>query len=84
MVMIFFKPRLSNVWKGEISKIKSFSSFQKQIYICDQLFAVAKVQHYRRLSTNLENLYNIIKELLETQKESTKCLSIRALLIVCH
>lgn len=30
---------------------------------------MAKVQHYRRLSTNLENLYNIIKELLETQKE---------------
>ena len=35
---------------------------------------MAKVQHYRRLSTNLENLYNSIKELLETQKESTKCL----------
>ncbi|MGA8915994.1 MAG: hypothetical protein WB474_08405 [Nitrososphaeraceae archaeon] len=30
---------------------------------------MAKVQHYRRLSTNLENLYNSIKELLETQKE---------------
>ena len=30
---------------------------------------MAKVQHYRRLGTNLDNLYNSIKELLETQKE---------------
>jgi hypothetical protein len=30
---------------------------------------VAKVQHYRRLGTNLDNLYNSIKDLLETQKE---------------
>ena len=27
MAMIFFKPRLSNVWKREISKIKSFFFF---------------------------------------------------------
>ena len=30
---------------------------------------MAQVQHYRRLGTNLDNLYNSIKDLLETQKE---------------
>ena len=68
--MILFKPRLSNVWKEKISKIKKPFLLSKNIkYIYDQLFAVAKVQHYRRLGTKLGNLYNSIKELLETQKE---------------
>jgi hypothetical protein len=30
---------------------------------------MAKVQHYRGLSTNLDNLYNNIKQLLEDQKD---------------
>jgi hypothetical protein len=30
---------------------------------------VAKVQHYRGLNTNLDNLYNNIKHVLEAQKE---------------
>jgi hypothetical protein len=30
---------------------------------------VTKVQHYRGLNTNLDNLYNSIKELLVAQKE---------------
>lgn len=30
---------------------------------------MAKVQHYRGLNTNLDNLYNAIKELLESQKD---------------
>jgi len=30
---------------------------------------VAKVQHYRGLNTNLDNLYNSIKQLIEAQKE---------------
>jgi hypothetical protein len=30
---------------------------------------VAKVQHYRGLNTNLDNLYKSVKELLEAQKE---------------
>jgi hypothetical protein len=30
---------------------------------------VAKVQHYRELDTNLDNLYNNIKQVLEAQKE---------------
>jgi hypothetical protein len=30
---------------------------------------VAKVQHYRVLNTNLDNLYKSVKELLEAQKE---------------
>jgi hypothetical protein len=30
---------------------------------------VAKVQHYRGLNTNLDNLYNSIKRLIEAQKE---------------
>jgi hypothetical protein len=32
-------------------------------------FVVAKVQHCRGLNTNLDNLYNSIKQLLEAQKE---------------
>jgi hypothetical protein len=30
---------------------------------------MAKVQHYRNLDTNLDNLYSSIKGLLEAQKE---------------
>ena len=30
---------------------------------------MAKVQHYRGLNTNLDNLYNSIKQLLEDQKD---------------
>ena len=30
---------------------------------------VAKVQHYRGLNTNLDNLYSAVKELLESQKD---------------
>ncbi|MFZ0223930.1 MAG: hypothetical protein WAM42_19785 [Candidatus Nitrosopolaris sp.] len=30
---------------------------------------MAKVQHYRGLKTNLDNLYNSVKHVLETQKE---------------
>jgi hypothetical protein len=30
---------------------------------------MAKVQHYRGLNTNLDNLYNSIKQLLENQKD---------------
>jgi hypothetical protein len=30
---------------------------------------MAKVQHYRGLNTNLNNLYNSIKQLLEEQKD---------------
>ena len=30
---------------------------------------MAKVQHYRGLNTNLDNLYNSIKHLLEDQKD---------------
>src|SRR5215469_16900361 len=30
---------------------------------------MAKVQHYRGLNTNLDNLYNSIKQLLQDQKE---------------
>ena len=37
---------------------------------------MAKVQHYRGLNTNLDNLYNHIKQLLEDQKESTDCFRI--------
>src|SRR3989454_12668096 len=33
------------------------------------LFFVAKVQHYRGLNTNIDNLYDSIKELLVAQKE---------------
>ena len=70
--------------KERYPKLRVFLLSNNISNICDQLFAVAKVQHYRRLSTNLENLYNIIKELLETQKELRNVSSIRALLIVCH
>jgi hypothetical protein len=30
---------------------------------------VAKVQHYKKLNTNLDNLYGSIKDLIQTQKE---------------
>ena len=30
---------------------------------------MAKVQHYRGLNTNLDKLYNSIKQLLENQKD---------------
>ncbi|MGC1929913.1 MAG: hypothetical protein WA667_13130 [Candidatus Nitrosopolaris sp.] len=30
---------------------------------------MAKVQHYKGLNTNLDNLYNSVKEVLQTQKE---------------
>ena len=30
---------------------------------------MAKVQHYRGLNTNLDNLYNSIKQVLEDQKD---------------
>ena len=65
--------------KERYPKLRAFL-LSNNIDICDQLFAVAKVQHYRRLSTNLENLYNSIKELLETQKESTNCFEYKGFL----
>jgi len=38
-------------------------------YIRNQLWLVAKVQHYRGLNTDLDKLYNSIKQLLENQKD---------------
>jgi len=34
-----------------------------------RFFAMAKVQHYMGLNTNLDNLYSSIKQVLQTQKE---------------
>jgi hypothetical protein len=41
----------------------------KVIYLIDKFSIMAKVQHYRGLNTDLDKLYNRIKQLLEDQKD---------------
>lgn len=41
----------------------------KVIYLINKFSIMAKVQHYRGLNTDLDKLYNSIKQMLEEQKD---------------